>query len=152
MMEPLSNDPRSQASIPPTGRLAGIDFGTVRIGIALTDPSRIIASPLETYTRQNQEQDRDYFVQLVESEGVVAFLVGLPVHMSGDESQKSQEAREFAQWLQQVTGLPVGFVDERLSTKEARQRMIDSGAKKKLRRHVDSLAAQLILQHFLENQ
>ena len=99
MMEPLSNDPRSQASIPPTGRLAGIDFGTVRIGIAMTDPSRIIASPLETYTRQSQEQDRDYFVQLVESEGVVAFLVGLPVHMSGDESQKSQEAREFAQWF-----------------------------------------------------
>src|SRR4029079_7404342 len=91
---------------PEQGRLAGMDFGTVRIGIAVCDPDRILASPLATYSRQNAIADGEYFRDLVASERVAGFVVGLPVHMSGDESEKSRQARQFGQWLGEVTTLP----------------------------------------------
>ena len=88
-------------SLPQQGRVAGIDFGTVRIGIAISDPGRSIASPLENYTRQGLEQDARRFRRLVAEENVALFVVGLPVHLSGQESRKSQEARQFGKWLQE---------------------------------------------------
>jgi putative holliday junction resolvase len=89
------------------GRVAGIDYGTVRIGIAISNPERTIASPLENYTRRGPEQDAQRFRRLVEEEGVVLFVVGLPIHLDGGESQKSLEARQFGQWLHEATGVPV---------------------------------------------
>jgi putative holliday junction resolvase len=82
---------------PATGRLAGIDFGTVRIGVAITDASRILASPLENYNRRSLDADADYFRRLTVQEQIVGFVVGLPVHGNGRESQKSAEARIFGQ-------------------------------------------------------
>ena len=95
------------------GRLAGIDFGTVRIGISVCDGERILASPHENYSRQSIDEDAEHFRQLVRSESIVGFVVGLPVHSSGDESEKSKEARAFASWLTATTGLPIAFYDER---------------------------------------
>ena len=138
--------------IPARGRLAGIDFGTVRIGIAVCDPDRIIASPLVMYACRNESSDREFFQKLVVDERIVGFVVGLPVHMSGDESEKSQAARRFGQWLSGVTNLPVCFQDERFTTAEADQRLAGAGVK---RRKADSkrdmLAAQAILTRFLES-
>lgn len=138
--------------IPAQGRLAGIDFGTVRIGIAVCDPERIIASPLCMYACRNEASDREFFQKIAADERIVGFVVGLPVHMSGDESQKSRAARSFGQWLSQVTGLPVCFQDERFTTSEADQRLASAGMK---RRKADSkrdmLAAQAILTRFLES-
>ena len=94
-------------SLPRTGRLAGIDYGTVRIGIAITDPAQSLASPLEILTRRDKFQDERYFLRLAEQERLAGFVVGLPVHTSGEESQKSFEAREFAKWLAEATKLPV---------------------------------------------
>src|SRR5262245_39355753 len=91
--------------IPSSGRLAGIDYGTVRIGIALSDPDRTIASPWDTYERQSADADAKFFRQLILDERIVAFVVGLPVHMSGDESEKSREARAFGRWLGDIAGL-----------------------------------------------
>jgi putative Holliday junction resolvase len=139
------------SSFPSAGRLAGIDFGTVRIGIALSDPDQRIASPWETYTRRGEEADANRFRALVRDEGVVGFVVGLPVHMSGDESQKSRETRVFGQWLESVTGCAVSFFDERFTTAEARE--IVQLARQKGRRGKelrDQLAAQIILSGFLE--
>ena len=110
----------SQPSAP--GRVAGVDFGTVRIGIAITNPERSIASPLENYTRGSPERDAQRFRRLVADEGVVLFVVGLPIHLDGGESQKSQEARKFGQWLAETTGVP------------------------------DMLAAQIMLSAYLESQ
>src|SRR5262245_31812644 len=94
-------------ALPRTGRLAAIDYGTVRIGVAITDPDQRLASPLENYTRRGLEADAKWIAQLARDERIAGFVVGLPIHTSGEESQKSGEARKFGQWLGEVTGLPV---------------------------------------------
>lgn len=137
---------------PSEGRLAGIDFGTVRIGVAISDPGRTIASPYENYTRRSEKLDAAFFRQLVEEEGIVGFVVGLPVHTSGDESQKSAEAREFASWLTEVTGRPIQFQDERYTTREATYLLSEAQlTKKKRKQRLDKLAAQLLLTAYLES-
>ena len=139
-------------SLPSTGRLAGIDFGTVRIGIAISDRDQMLASPLENYTRRGQAQDKRFFCELVELERVVGWVVGLPVHMSGEESQKSTEARAYGKWLNEVTGLPVAFFDERLSSAQAEEHLLAAGLTSKQRKkRMDMLAAQILLSAFLES-
>ncbi len=139
-------------SLPREGRLAGVDFGTVRVGIAISDARQSLASPLDNYARGSQDRDASHFQRLVREEAIVGFVVGLPVHMSGDESQKSQEAREFGAWLAAVTGLPVDFYDERLSSAIADD-FLDIGqlTKKQRQRRRDMLAAQVILANYLES-
>jgi len=132
-------------------RLLGIDYGTKRIGLAVSDPDRKIASPLTTYACVNREADALYFHQVIEKEEIGQLVVGLPIHLSGDESAKSTEARAFGKWLHEVTGLPVAFADERFSTVEAESALWNAGLthkKRKARR--DRLAAQILLQGYLE--
>lgn len=139
-------------SLPEHGRLAGIDFGTVRIGVAVTDPSRTLASPFENYTRRGAEGDAAYFRELAEQEQIVGFVVGLPVHTSGDESQKSHEARQFGQWLAETTSLPVQYYDERYTSSQAEQLLGGAQLTKKQRqKRRDMLAAQIILASYLES-
>jgi putative pre-16S rRNA nuclease len=139
-------------SLPQQGRVAGIDFGTVRIGIAISDPGRSIASPLENYTRQGPEQDARRFRRLVAEENVALFVVGLPVHLSGQESRKSQEARQFGKWLQETTGLPVVFFDERFTSVEAEQHLLGADmTRKKRKARLDKIAAQILLAAYLES-
>lgn len=146
------NDKNEKLEIPDSGRLAGIDFGTVRIGVAISDPGQRLASPYEIYNRRSDSKDAAYFVQLGKDEQLVGFVVGLPVHMSGDESQKSKEAREFGIWLQQTTGLPVDWVDERYSTAMAKEILSQSNmSPKKRKAQLDKLAAQILLTTYLES-
>jgi putative Holliday junction resolvase len=134
-------------------RIAAIDFGTVRIGIAITDPEQSFASPYETYTRRGEEGDRRRFQRLVAEEQVELFVVGLPVHLDGRESQKSREARQFGQWLQEVTEVPVVFFDERFTTSEAEEFLLESQLSRKRRKERrDMLAAQILLSSFLESK
>jgi putative Holliday junction resolvase len=137
---------------PLEGRLIGVDFGTVRIGLALSDPGQSLASPLETYSRQNPEQDARRFCRLIQDEEVVGFVVGLPVFNSGDESPKSREAREFGKWLTETTTLPVRFYDERYTTAHANQILEFAGVtSKKRKKQRDKLAAQILLSAYLES-
>jgi putative Holliday junction resolvase len=137
---------------PAHGRLAGIDFGTVRVGVAISDAQRTLASPHENYTRAGTEADARYFQQLVSKEGVVGFVVGLPIHMSGEESQKSLQAREFGAWLSEMTGCPVRFHDERYTTREATYLLSEAQlTKRKRKQRLDKVAAQLLLASFLES-
>ncbi|HEV7222063.1 MAG TPA: Holliday junction resolvase RuvX [Pirellulales bacterium] len=148
---PSDSQPESKAARPP-GRLAGIDFGTVRIGIALTDARRTLASPYENYQRRDPRADAARFRRLVAEEGVAAFVVGLPVHLSGLESQKSIEAREFGKWLAETTGLTVEFFDERFTTSEADAFLGAAKLTKKQRKERrDKLAAQIMLTAYLES-
>ncbi|HEY4761769.1 MAG TPA: Holliday junction resolvase RuvX [Thermoguttaceae bacterium] len=134
------------------GRVAGIDFGTVRIGIALSDPGRSIASPLETYVRRNPELDAQRFRRLVEEEGVTLFVVGLPVSLDGNESNLSAAAREFGQWLTEITGVAVDFFDERFTSAQAKYLLLDAGMTDKDRKkRIDMLAAQIMLSAYLES-
>lgn len=140
-----------QASSP--GRVAGIDYGTVRIGIAVSDARRSIASPYENYARRGAQADARRFQQLVAEEQVVLFVVGLPVHTSGHESQKSLEARRFGSWLAEQTGVPVEYFDERYTSVEAEQHLLAAELTKKRRKaRLDMLAAQILLQGYLESK
>ena len=132
-------------------RIAGIDYGTVRVGIAIADLSVAIASPHETYQRQNEEVDARYFRRLAEEESLVRFVVGLPVHLSGEESQKSLEARRFGEWLTKVTERPVDYFDERFTSAQAEEMLQAANLTKKRRKaRIDALAAQIMLSAYLE--
>lgn len=136
---------------PPSLRLAGIDYGTVRIGVATADAAVGIAGMYETYTRRSEKLDADYFRQFAAQERISRFVVGLPVHASGDESQKSREARAFGKWLEELTGVPVEYFDERYTSAEAEQVLLDAGLTKKQRKSkLDQLAAQIMLTAYLE--
>ena len=131
--------------------MLGIDFGTVRVGLSVCDPDRIIASALETYTRKDAAADAAYFAGVAAQQRAVGLVIGLPLHSGGEESDKSREARAFAAWLGEVTKLPVVMWDERFTTSLAQDAMI--GAKlnrKKRKERVDRVAAQMILQVYLD--
>jgi|SRR6516225_6031269 putative Holliday junction resolvase len=132
-------------------RLLGIDTGQRRIGLAISDPDRKIASPLATYQRQSRAADQGYFERLVSEESVGLLVIGLPVHLNGSEGQKALEARSFGHWLGDVLQLPTIFWDERFTTVEAEQAMLGAGLTlKKRRERRDRLAAQIILQSYLD--
>ena len=140
------------AAIPQTGRLLGIDFGTVRVGVAVCDEGQSIASPLDVYTRRNEKLDGESFIKLAHEIGAVGIVVGLPIHMSGDDSENSAEAREYGQWLESVMNLPVDWIDERFSTARARELLNSSNLSAKQRKaRLDKIAAQAILMSYLES-
>lgn len=133
------------------GVLLGIDFGTVRVGLAVTDPERIIASPLETYTRRSPEADAAYLMKVIAGKRAVALIVGLPLHADGRESDKSREARTFGAWLSGVCALPVVFWDERFTTALAEDALLSAKlTNKKRKERRDRVAAQMILQNYID--
>jgi putative Holliday junction resolvase len=128
-----------------------VDYGTVRVGLAVSDPDRIVATPLATYVRQNAEKDAAYYRRLVEEEEVGGLVVGLPVHTDGREGQKAAEARAFGARLAAATGLPVVYWDERFTTAEAEGHLWAAGLTHKRRKERrDRVAAQLLLQAYLD--
>jgi putative Holliday junction resolvase len=132
-------------------RLLGVDYGTVRVGLAVSDAERRIASPLTTHERRGREGDERYFRKLVEEEEVGRIVVGLPVHTDGHEGQKAAEARKFGAWLAGVTGLPVSYFDERFTTVEAEGFLLAAGLTNKRRKaRRDRVAAQILLQSYLD--
>jgi putative Holliday junction resolvase len=134
-----------------TGRLLGVDHGKVRVGLAVSDAERRIASPLQTYTRRGLDQDGRFFKALVEKEAIVALVVGLPVHLSGQVGEQAELARKFGDWLSAQTGLPCVFWDERFSTSQAESALWDAGLTHKQRKsRRDRVAAQIFLQHYLD--
>jgi putative Holliday junction resolvase len=139
----------SEENVP--GRLAAVDFGTVRIGVALTDPERRWANPFANYTRRDIASDAAWFKKLATDERIVRFVVGLPVHLDGRESQKSTEARTFGEWLAKTTGVPVVFFDERFTSNEAEHLLAGAKMTKKRRKaRLDKLAAHILLTAYLE--
>jgi putative Holliday junction resolvase len=132
-------------------RLLGVDYGSVRIGLAVSDPDRKFAFPLATYQRRGGERDAAYFRTLMAEEAVGGVVVGLPVHLDGREGVKAVEARAFGRWLLEVTGLPVVFWDERFTTVEAESALWSAGlTHKKRRARRDRVAAQILLQAYLD--
>ena len=133
-------------------RIAGIDYGTVRIGVAVADTEVGIAGPYDNYTRRNERLDAEYFRRLVDEEAIGRLVVGLPVHLSGDESQKSTEARAFGQWLGELTGVTVEYFDERFTSAQAEALLGAAELTKKQRKaRLDKLAAQIMLTAYLES-
>jgi putative Holliday junction resolvase len=132
-------------------RVLGIDYGQVRVGLAVSDPDRKIASPLATYVRRNEEADRRYFNEIAEREQIGLIVVGLPLHLSGAEGRKATEARRFGEWLHQITGLGIVYWDEQFSTVEAESHLWAAELTHKQRKaRRDRLAAQIFLQAYLD--
>ena len=133
------------------GRLLGVDYGSVRIGLAVTDPDRKIAFPLTTYERKGREQDAEYFRRLVQAESITQIVLGLPIHVDGREGMKAAEVRTFGQWLGEVTTLPIIYWDERFTTVEAEAHLWSAGLTHKRRKaRRDRVAAQILLQSFVD--
>jgi putative Holliday junction resolvase len=131
--------------------LLGVDFGTVRVGLAVTDSERIISSPLATYERRDAESDAAFFRTLVEREEVGRLVVGLPMHTSGREGISAAAARAFGDRIAAATGLPVVYWDERFTTLEAERLLQGAGLSHQRRRERrDRVAAQILLQSYLD--
>ncbi len=138
-------------NVPSTGRLLGLDYGTVRIGIAVSDPGQQFAGPLDNYTRRTEEEDIRHLKSITKENRIVALVVGLPVHMSGDEGGMASGARRFGEWLREQLQLPVTYWDERFSSAIAEEHLLEAGlSKKKRKARLDKIAAQILLQSFLD--
>jgi len=138
--------------LPLTGRLFAVDWGDVRIGLALSDESQVIATPLETLVRRAGKRfPMPRFLELVGLHSPVGVVVGLPLTAEGDEGESAAGAREVADAIGRRTGLPIDLWDERMSTARALAAIREQGGSTRGRREdVDALAAAVVLQHYLE--
>ncbi len=140
-----------EAAIPPQARLLGIDLGTKTIGLALSDTSRTVASPLETIKRVKFSIDVERFFALIDQHGVAGLVLGLPMNMDGSAGPRVQATRAFASEVLKRRDLNLTFWDERLSTAAVTRMMIDADMTRARRAElVDKLAATYILQGFLD--
>ena len=131
-------------------RVLALDYGTKRIGVALSDTRRVLASP---YAVLAADEVTDRLSRIVEEEDVEEIIVGLPVSLGGDEGASAAAARRFANEVGSATGLPVSFVDERFTTKVAENRLIAGGVRRKRRRDIrDKMAATVMLQGYLDSR
>jgi putative Holliday junction resolvase len=139
------------ASLPPQGAIVGLDPGTRTIGVAVSDATRSLATPLETIRRRKFAQDYAALADIIAHRAVVGVVVGLPLNMDGTEGPRAQSARAFAREIARRSGLPVTYWDERLSTAWAERRLIEQDLSRATRANViDRVAASFILQGALD--
>ena len=134
-----------------SGRILGLDVGDRRIGVAVSDEMRLIASPHSVYTRVGYGPDVKHMQQLCRETGAALIVCGLPRNMDGSEGFQAEKVKAFAQKLTE-SGLTVAFQDERLSTVSAHQALIEGGMRREERKGtVDKVAAAVILQTYLDS-
>ena len=134
-------------------RILGVDYGSKRIGLSMSDPHGNVASPLGIRHRVSASQDGEFFRELVRSHQLARVIVGMPKHADGREADKAHEARRYGAWLAAELGLPVEFFDEWFTTADAEARLKSSsgGVRVKGRKkRRDMLAAQTMLQAYLD--
>jgi putative Holliday junction resolvase len=136
------------------GRVMGVDVGKVRVGLALSDPSRSLASPLETVRRAKDGSDLDRLAALVVEHEVTEVVVGDPKHLSGASGASAKDASAYSRALAGRLGeVPVHLLDERLSTVTAANHLREGGLDSRRQRSViDQAAAVVILQQFLDSR
>ncbi len=139
------------AELAPRTALAGLDLGTVTIGVAVSDAGLSVASPLETVRRRKFTLDAARLLEIAAHRGLGGFVLGLPLNMDGSEGPRAQSTRAFARNLHRLTPLPILFWDERLSTVAAERALIEADTSRKRRAQViDQVAAGIILQGCLD--
>ena len=132
-------------------RLLGIDYGTVRIGLALSDPTGTLASPLPFLPNQSPQQVTQALSELIQTHQITALIIGLPRNMDGTYGPSAQKVRDFISQIQKDIPLPITPIDERLTTAQASKQLAGIGLnQKQLRKKVDSSSACLILQQYLD--
>lgn len=134
-------------------RILGLDYGSKTVGVAITDPTGMIAQPLRTLKRDRESMLRKVVkevVQIVEDYGVEKIILGMPFNMDDTEGERAEKTRAFHAMLTARTSVPVEFMDERLTTLEAREILDESGVpRREQKQMIDQVAAQLILEAYL---
>ena len=159
--------PRTKRHLPRTGRhlpgntirlvrsderILALDLGRKRIGLAISDELGITAQGLQTLERQGRREDIETLRRLAVARGVTRFLLGDPLHMSGDASRQGEYTREFESELERKTGLPIEFRDERWTSREAERTIRGEGvANKRRKATIDQLSAVILLQSYLDS-
>jgi putative Holliday junction resolvase len=134
-------------------RILGLDVGDKRIGAAISDPLGITAAGIECVERKNMATDLSNIKKLAARHGVVEIVIGLPHNMDGTDGEQAEKVKSFARKLARVTGLPIVYEDERLSTISAIRTLTLQGVKTGHRRDlVDMQSAAIILQKFLDRK
>ena len=142
----------NSASVPTQGCLLGLDYGQRRVGLAVCDFQQSIASPLKTLQRGDLQADARQLKRTIDEHAIVGLIIGLPVHMSGDEGGSAAAAREFGEWLGQLTHLPIQYWDERFSSTRADTLLqSQSLSRQQRKKRRDAIAAMGILQNFLDS-
>jgi len=132
-------------------RIMALDVGDSRIGVALSDPLEMLASPLTIIKRLNEASDVRSIVNLVNENKAGRLIVGLPLSLSGEAGMQAQKVKDFAEKLTSVFSIPLEMVDERFSTVTAREYMRETGKKKdRFKKKDDAIAAAVILQSYLD--
>lgn len=146
-------DPKSLGeTLPPSGKLLGLDLGTKTIGVAVSDGLRMTATPLETIKRTKFTQDAEALAALIEKNNIVGLVLGLPLNMDGTEGPRVQATRAFARNLSAKIEIPIAYWDERLSTSAVTRTLIEADVSRAKRGEVvDKLAASFILQGALDS-
>lgn len=132
-------------------RTLGIDYGTVRIGLALSDPTGSLASPLPHLENKSPSQVRDFLRGLIQTHDISRMIVGLPRNMDGSYGPAAEKVRNFISQIQPALSIPIETQDERLTTAQASKQLAQFGLNQRdLRKKVDSSSAALILQQYLD--
>jgi len=140
------------SALPPRTPILGLDLGTKTIGIAISDLTRQIASPLETIARRKFSEDAKRLLELAAQEKAGLIVLGLPLNMDGSEGPRAQSTRAFARNLARLSEIRVEFWDERLSTAAVERMLIEADSSRARRAAViDKLAATYILQSALDS-
>ena len=133
-------------------RIMGIDYGTARIGVALSDELQMLAHPTETIVVAKTREPAARIAELARENNVARIVVGLPRHMNGSVGVSAQEANNFAEKIRALTPCEVLTWDERLSTVAAHRALRDAGkSTRQTRAYVDQVAAQMLLQGYLDS-
>ena len=138
--------------LPRTGRLLALDWGEIRIGLAASDETQLLASPLQTVTRRaGKRYPMPALLDLVTRNDIVGLLVGLPLTPEGEEGDSAREARAMGELVAGRAGLPVEYWDERMTTARALRSIQEQGGSTRGRKEdVDALAAAVLLQGYLD--
>lgn len=137
----------------PQGRILALDFGKRRIGMAVSDPLRLIAGSLETLQRTTTREDIERIAAIAREREITLFLMGHPLNMNGTEGPQAERAREFAARLERHCRIPVELWDERLTSVAAEEMLRERGSRPDRRTGtVDRLAAAILLQSYLDHQ
>ena len=139
------------AALPANRAIAGLDLGTVTIGVAVSDLRRQVATPIEVIRREKFTLDAARLLALLTARGAAGIILGLPLNMDGSSGPRVQSTQAFARNLEKLTPLPIGFWDERLSTVAATRALLEADTSRKRRKEViDQVAAGYILQGALD--
>ena len=134
------------------GRVLGVDYGSSRVGLALSDPQKIIASPLHTLINNGNDRLKKKLLELIKEKNVEYIVIGLPIGLKGQETSQTKIVREFAEEMRSLA-LPVYFQDERLSSLSAKKSLIEQNVKTGHNKSfIDSTAAAIFLQQFLDSK